>query len=230
MIRLKQISTGSEKGNCYIYNDYLMLDVGVSYNKVKDVIEDVKIIFISHEHLDHINHKAVQTISEKHPNIMFVTGSQNVAQVLEDYEVKHLVMELGKTYNFGILKLRLVKLYHDVENYGVRVFDDLKGIYLTDTAHLEGISFKGYDWAIAEFNHCAKQIEEDIEYAIANNMYTHLIGSQNSHLSFQDCDKALDENMKDGAEILKVHMSSSYDPFYYDLHYYHEGKGKYKNG
>lgn len=45
-----EIINSSSKGNCIIINDYLALDMGVSYRKVKTYLNKLKVIFISHEH------------------------------------------------------------------------------------------------------------------------------------------------------------------------------------
>lgn len=44
------LSTGS-KGNATIVNDYLLLDCGISYKKLKKYLKKVKVVFISHEHI-----------------------------------------------------------------------------------------------------------------------------------------------------------------------------------
>ena len=46
-LKYEILSTGS-CGNCIIVNDYLMLDCGLPYSKVKKYLDKVKIIFISH--------------------------------------------------------------------------------------------------------------------------------------------------------------------------------------
>lgn len=40
----------SSKGNCYIYNEDLMIDVGISYSKVKEYLKPVKLILLTHRH------------------------------------------------------------------------------------------------------------------------------------------------------------------------------------
>lgn len=45
-----EIVSSSSKGNCIIVNEYLALDMGVSYKKIKPYLDKIKIIFISHEH------------------------------------------------------------------------------------------------------------------------------------------------------------------------------------
>ena len=45
-----EIISSSSKGNCIIVENILMLDVGVSYKKIKDKLKKIKLIFISHSH------------------------------------------------------------------------------------------------------------------------------------------------------------------------------------
>lgn len=46
-MRYNIINTGST-GNCIILEDIFMLDCGVPYSKIKNVINKIKVIFISH--------------------------------------------------------------------------------------------------------------------------------------------------------------------------------------
>lgn len=212
---VKQISTGSQNGNCYIY-DSLMLDVGVSYSKIKNDLKGIKLIFISHLHTDHFNKDTIRKIRLHYPNIMFVGGS-NMKDMYEELELRHTIMDLGKLYDFGVMKLSTVALYHDIENFGLRIFhNDLKGIYITDTYTVEGISFKGYDFIIIEFNHDEKT---HLKLAETSSYGVRFTNAMNSHLSFQQANEAINENAKDGTEILLIHLSSSYDEFMYELHY-----------
>lgn len=220
MALLKQISTGSKNGNCYIY-DSLMFDVGVSYNQIKDELDKIKIIFVSHLHTDHIKKDTVIKIKENYPKIMFV-GGNNTKDLYEELEVRHTIMELGKVYDFKVMKLATVALYHDIENYGLRVFhNEIKGIYITDTNTVEGIHFKDYDFVIIEANY---DEDKHLELAETSSFGNRYLNAMNSHLSFKQAYTAIDENAKDGTEILLIHLSSEYDPFMYELHYIYKEK------
>jgi Cft2 family RNA processing exonuclease len=45
-----EIISSGRKGNAIIANDYLLLDCGVNYKKIKEYLNRIKIIFISHSH------------------------------------------------------------------------------------------------------------------------------------------------------------------------------------
>lgn len=44
------IISSSSKGNCYIYDKDLMVDVGVAYSKIEEYLKDIKLILLSHQH------------------------------------------------------------------------------------------------------------------------------------------------------------------------------------
>lgn len=236
-MKTQQISTGSSKGNCYKYKN-IMLDCGVPFTRLKnkskdiDYLSDVKIIFISHLHSDHMywtskngerNYLTAKRIHKEYPSIMWITGSQNVADVFEELGLRHMKLELNKSYDFGIAKLQLVKLYHDEDNYGLRVFDDLKGIYITDTEHIQGITFKDYDWIIIEWNHI---VELHMKLAEQSEYPQRYLNAFNSHLNNEQCEQAIHENAKEGTEIRLVHLSSdkAYEDLGLNTHYKYKGE------
>lgn len=50
MSNVLDIISSSSAGNCYIYNQDLMIDIGVSYIKVKSYNQKIKYILLSHTH------------------------------------------------------------------------------------------------------------------------------------------------------------------------------------
>lgn len=51
MNNILNIISSSSQGNCYIYNKDLMIDIGVSFIKVKPYLKDIKLILLTHGHL-----------------------------------------------------------------------------------------------------------------------------------------------------------------------------------
>lgn len=45
-----EIISSNSKANCIIVKNCLMLDCGVSYKRIKDKLDKIKVIFISHSH------------------------------------------------------------------------------------------------------------------------------------------------------------------------------------
>ena len=45
-----EILSSSSKANCIIIEQFLMLDCGLAYSRIKDKLKNIKLIFISHSH------------------------------------------------------------------------------------------------------------------------------------------------------------------------------------
>jgi hypothetical protein len=76
MNNIVNIIASSSAGNCYIYNEEVMVDVGVSYIKIKDYLKNIKLILLTHQHSQTI--LKTQQSKKQHTNILilnlFVVG------------------------------------------------------------------------------------------------------------------------------------------------------------
>ncbi len=96
------------------------------------------------------------------------------------------VFEPGKMYNYGSFKISPIVLYHDVKNFGYRLFkDEKKVIHATETVTLEGITAKNYDLYAIEYNYDEDKVFDVIREKTSRGEYAHQRGSVNSHLSKQ---------------------------------------------
>ena len=219
MIQTQVISSGSE-GNAVIYNNAIMVDCGVSLKALETVKRSLKIVLLTHKHSDHLKIRTLQRLQAERPTLRVACG----AFLLEELPcIKNIdVLQVGKIYDYGAFKVSPIKLYHDVPNFGWRIFlkptiiDFIKGNYeykifhATDTAHLEGITAKGYDLYAIEHNYCEEYIQEAIEEARANGEYTHAYGNINTHLSIQQARAFIEKNRKESSEVLELHKSRSF--------------------
>lgn len=204
----KIISSGST-GNAIIYFNSILVDCGVSYTKIKPYLNDIKLILISHSHKDHFNIKTIKKIAFEKPSIRFGIGGY----LLNDFkDIKRVdVLEYGKMYNYELFKISPVKLYHDVENYGYRLFkDDLKIFHATDTRTLSGITAKNYDLYALEANYDEENVYKVIKEKRDNGEFAHQIGSINSHLSIQQAQKFILENAGEKYEFITLHQSKEF--------------------
>lgn len=215
----KVISSGSE-GNAVIYNNAIMVDCGVSLKALQEVKRSLKIVLLTHKHGDHLKIRTLQRLQAERPTLSIACGDF----LLEELPcIKNIdVLQVGKIYDYGAFKVSPVKLYHDVPNFGWRIFlkptiiDFIKGNYeykifhATDTVHLEGITAKGYDLYAIEHNYCEEYIQQAIEEARANGEYTHAYGNINTHLSIQQARAFIEENRKESSEVLELHKSRSF--------------------
>ena len=205
----KVINSGSE-GNAVIYNNAIMVDCGVSLKALEAVKRSLKIVLLTHKHSDHLKIRTLQRLQAERPTLRVACGDF----LLEELPcIKNIdVLQVGKIYDYGAFKVSPVKLYHDVPNFGWRIFlpNGQKIFHATDTAHLEGITAKGYDLYAIEHNYCEEYIQQAIEEARANGEYTHAYGNINTHLSIQQARAFIEANRKESSEVLELHKSRSF--------------------
>ena len=205
----KVISSGSE-GNAVIYNNAIMVDCGVSLKALQEVKRSLKIVLLTHKHSDHLKLRTLQRLQAERPTLRVACGDF----LLEELPcIKNIdVLQVGKIYDYGAFKVSPIKLYHDVPNFGWRIFlpNGQKIFHATDTAHLEGITAKGYDLYAIEHNYCEEYIQQAIEEAQAKGEYTHAYGNINTHLSIQQARAFIDANRKESSEVLELHKSRSF--------------------
>ena len=209
MIQTQVISSGSE-GNAVIYNNAIMVDCGVTLKSLEAVKRSLKIVLLTHKHSDHLKIRTLQRLQAERPTLRVACGDF----LLEELPcIKNIdVLQVGKIYDYGAFKVSPVKLYHDVPNFGWRIFlpNGQKIFHATDTVHLEGITAKGYDLYAIEHNYCEEYIQQAIEEARANGEYTHAYGNINTHLSIQQARAFIDKNRKESSEVLELHKSRSF--------------------
>lgn len=202
------IKSGSE-GNAVVYNKTIMVDCGVSFKALQEIAEGLQVVLLTHKHNDHINLKTLTKLQSKHPNIRVACCEWMIEELPN---IKNIdVLEIGKIYNYGNFKVSPVKLYHDVPNCGYRIFiDDYKIFHATDTAHLEGISAKGYDLYAVEHNYDEEKALNAIKEAQEEGKYCHAIGSIETHLSKKQAKEFIDNNKKETSEVVELHKSKSF--------------------
>ena len=209
MIPVKVINSGSE-GNAVIYNNAIMVDCGVSFKALEAVKRSLKIVLLTHKHSDHLKIRTLQRLQAERPTLR-VACSYFLLEELPC--IKNIdVLQVGKIYDYGAFKVSPIKLYHDVPNFGWRIFlpNGQKIFHATDTVHLEGITAKGYDLYAIEHNYCEEYIQQAIEEARANGEYTHAYGSIKTHLSIQQARAFIEANRKESSEVLELHKSRSF--------------------
>lgn len=209
MIPTRVISSGSE-GNAVIYDNAIMVDCGVTLKALNEVKRSLKIVLLTHHHGDHLKLRTLQRLQAERPTLR-IACADFLLEKLEGLNNID-VLEVGKLYDYGAFKVSPVKLYHDVQNIGWRIFlnNGQKIFHATDTVHLEGITAKGYDLYAIEHNYCEEYIQQAIEEAHAKGEYTHAYGNINTHLSIQQARAFIEANRKESSEVLELHKSRSF--------------------
>lgn len=203
------LSTGSQ-GNAIIYFNSILVDVGISFSRIEPYLKDIQIVLLTHQHSDHFKLNVIKRIQENRPSIRFGCGAF-LAELLQG--IRNIdTYEPGKMYNYGSFKISPVILYHDVPNFGYRIFKDGKKLlHATDTYTLEGISAKDYDIYALECNYDEERVYNIIREKEYRGEYAHQRGSINSHLSKQQAQKfILSNTSRQDIQFLMLHQSSEF--------------------
>lgn len=202
------ISTGSQ-GNAIVLNRFILLDCGVPFRDLKDVYKDLKIVLLTHSHGDHFNKTTIRKLAAERPTLRFSCCSWLLSDLYQcGVSVHNIdVLEIGRIYNYITFQISPVKLYHDVDNAGWRVFMNAeKAIYMTDTVTLEGITAKNYDLYLVEANYITEELEERIRSKEAAGEYVYEYRVRNVHLSKEKCDEWLLDNIGENSEAVYIHQ------------------------
>lgn len=203
----KVLSSGS-KGNCVIYHDTIAVDMGIPYSMIKQHQVNLQIVLLTHVHGDHFNVSTIKKLAFERPTLRFACG-EFLAQHLDG--IKNVdVLEISRIYDYGCFKISPVKLYHDVPNFGYRIFkDDTKIFHATDTAHLDGITAKDYDLYAIESNYNEDTVFESIRIQQSKGEFAYQVGSIQTHLSEQQARDFIFKNGSHKSNVLRLHESSN---------------------
>lgn len=188
-----------------------MIDAGMPYSKIKDKIQNVRYVLLTHIHGDHFNKSTIRKLIVQNENIVFVCGEwlkDDLLNVVNNKNIK--VKKVGDIIYFAKndYKIAMVEAYHDCDNCGWRIMQNgHKHLHITDTCTLDGIEAKGYDSASIECNHEINKALELIEEAEENGEFSHLKGAINSHLSVDKTIQFCKENKI--KKLYPVHIGNS---------------------
>jgi len=208
MIDLRTIGTGSD-GNCFLFNDKIMIDAGLPYSKLSFDLENLEYVLLTHIHGDHFNPATIRKLFVN-SEAVFVCGAwlhDDLLNIGVD-EDRIMIVEANQLYTLGDFKISPFIAFHDVQNFGYRLLHKgHKHFHVTDTSTLEGLTAHGYESASIECNHCIVKATDLIDTAFENGEFTHLTGAINSHLSVQKTIDFVKANKI--KKLYPVHMGSS---------------------
>lgn len=116
------------------------------------------------------------------------------------------MLEAGKIYDYGAFSVSPFELCHNVPQAGYRVFiGGERAIYATDTAHLDGIEAKDYDLYMIEANYQDDELQERIKAKMETGEYCYELNVANRHLSKEQADAFLNENISATSEFVYLH-------------------------
>lgn len=203
----KIIDSGS-KGNAVVIENIILIDCGVSFRKLKDYYEKLKLVLLTHIHGDHFNKKTISILANERPTLRFVCGDWLVKELVDCGVNKNNidVLEFDNLYDYNEFKVQQFELYHDVPNCGYKVFiNDKKLIYATDTNSLKHIEAKNYDLYLVEANYEKEEIEKRIKEKEEKGEYVYEHRTKLTHLSKEETNNWLVENMGENSKFIYMH-------------------------
>ena len=211
MNNVLNIISSSSAGNCYIYNEDLMIDIGVSYIKAKPYLKDIKLLLLTHSHSDHFNSKTIKKALYEYPNIKIICGKW-LREKLIDIGVNKgniYVLELDKTYDLGKYIITPVMAVHDVPNCGYKITIKSNGykiFHITDTGSLSHIEAKDYDWYSVEGNYESRdEIDRKIIESKNKGEFTYLERAKKNHMEQVATLNWLDKNKGEHSHYRFIH-------------------------
>lgn len=198
----KVIKSGST-GNAVVLNKNILIDCGVPFVEIKEYINDLDIVLLTHRHLDHFNIQTLLKIKELKPHVQIFGNSE----LAEENEIITCV-ELNQKVQLGNITAYPIFLYHDAKNYGWRLkIGSEMALYIVDTHTLEGIKAKGYDYYFIESNYNRELLDENMENGSLNKFLYYRI--LKTHLDKEKCLNFFMENKKEGSQLIELHKSST---------------------
>lgn len=194
--KVEILGTGST-GNAVLIDDKIMIDCGLGVNKLLPYLQDVRHLFITHRHSDHLNISVLKNIAKKvsesiirfglHVNSdcynMIERKAPEIAEMIESERLtSHSLLDLkidGVEY-----KIETYPLYHDVENQGFVITKNGKTlIHATDTSTMKDAPNWQFDVILVEGNYDESKL---IEYLKSDDREVRYRAARNlRHLSIQ---------------------------------------------
>lgn len=172
-MQIVSLGSGSKGNSTYIeINDkHILVDAGLSMKKINQRLmievgidlDDIDLIFISHEHSDHI--QSIPTIYKTYENIVFVSTQEVFKGLLERTKLhvsedRKLMLTEGKWFKGNVFNVKPIRINHDVYTNAYVFQDKINGESLAFIADNGGIMknnliqmFTGHDYYVLESNH-----------------------------------------------------------------------------
>jgi Cft2 family RNA processing exonuclease len=206
------IISSSSAGNCYIYFDDLMVDIGVPFSKVKSYIQNIKFILLSHQHSDHLNIKTLQKAIYENPKIKICCGWFLVDKLVQSNIPKKniFVLELDKAYIISDYVITPVMAIHDVPNFGYKIHNTKTGFkifHISDTSEIDHVQAIGYNLYCVEGNY---ETDDDLKEIIKKEKdeygFSYRERVLKTHLSQLQALNWLDKNNTNGGNYIFIHQ------------------------
>ena len=203
------IESGSS-GNATIVENIILIDCGVSFKKLKDYYQELKLVLLTHIHSDHFNKTTLKKLAKERPTLRFGCCEWLVKDLIECGVDKRNIDVYDNISSFKYsdnLIVTTFDLQHDVLNCGYKLFvNDKKYFYATDTNSLENIEAKDYDMYFIEGNYEDKaELDMRKQKHIEKGEFYYEDRVEKTHLSQVQATEWLMENMDSNSQYIFMH-------------------------
>lgn len=214
-MKLSVLASGSKGNCCYVETESgaFLIDLGMSCSYVEKQLKDIgispkeiKAVFITHTHLDHIN--GLKVFVKKYNPIIYI--SKKMYLELKDIVWSDNYVIIDKELIIDSLKISIIKTSHDVEESFGYIFEENKKsiVYITDTGY---INIKNHK-LLSNKNLYVLESNHDIDMLMNNPKYPYhlkqrILGDK-GHLSNKDSSYYLSKFIGcDTKYIILAHLS-----------------------
>ena len=204
------IQSGSS-GNAIIYNKDLMVDCGVPFSKIRPYYKDIKLVLLTHIHSDHFNKSTIKKLIDLRPTLYICCGQWLVQELVNiDVPKKNIIiLPLDIEQDYGKYLITPFYAKHDVDNCGYKIIIKKTGykiFHATDINSLENIQAKNYDLFCLEANYDEEELKERLKEKEEKGEYAYEHRVLQTHLSKEECNRFLIENMGNNSECVYLHQ------------------------
>ena len=220
MARVFTLSSGSD-GNCTFVGDgecAVLIDVGISFSKIKKAFEEynidwenIKALFITHEHTDHI--KGLLTFCKKTDIPVYASPSTAEYIIMQHPELEGRInaVNIGKELKIDKMSVVTFSVSHDAKEavgYRITTADNRAVVYSTDTGIVDDemlAYIKDADLNIIEANYDEGMLSCNPTYPF---LLKQRISGEYGHLSNLQCAQTVLTLAKCGSKrFMLAHLS-----------------------
>ena len=192
-MKVSVLASGSKGNSCYVKTDNgnYLIDIGTTCAYVEkqlklldEDIKQIKGIFITHTHADHVN--GLKVLIKKYNPIIYLT--QKMYEELSNLIKINNYYILGKNLDIESLTITIIKTSHDTDDSVGYVFEENGHdfVYITDTGY---INIKNHN-KLANKNLYVLESNHDVQMLMDNPKYPYhlkqrILGDK-GHLSNED--------------------------------------------